>query len=123
MPLINCKVELKLKWTKYCVLSAASNDNVNNIDSDNIIFTIKDTKLYAPVVTLSKVKSYQKFFTKDLKDQFIGMNIKQKVRIKIPQINLYIFSNQILLESIDYLFWFIQIKATMLKGLILENII
>ena len=22
MPLINCKVELKLKWTKYCVLSA-----------------------------------------------------------------------------------------------------
>ena len=104
MPLINCKVELKLKWTKYCVLSAASNDNVNNIDSDNIIFTIKDTKLYAPVVTLSKVKSYQKFFTKDLKDQFIGMNIKQKVRIKIRQINLYIFSNQILLESIDYLF-------------------
>ena len=29
MPLINCKVELKLKWTKYCVLSAASHDNTN----------------------------------------------------------------------------------------------
>ena len=41
MPLINCKVELKLKWTKYCVLSAAGND-VNNNDSNNIIFTIKD---------------------------------------------------------------------------------
>ena len=27
IPLINCKVELKLKWTKYCVLSAAGNEN------------------------------------------------------------------------------------------------
>ena len=25
MPLINCKVELKLKWTKYCVFSVAGN--------------------------------------------------------------------------------------------------
>ena len=46
MPLINCKVELKLIWTKHCVLSAAGNN-------DNIIFTIKDKKLYVPVVTLS----------------------------------------------------------------------
>ena len=53
MPLIDCKVELKLKWTKYCVLPAAGADNVNNINSNNIIFTIKDTKLYVPVVTLS----------------------------------------------------------------------
>ena len=52
MPLINCKVELKLKWTKYFVLSEASADNVNN-DSNNIIFTIKDSKLYVPVLTLS----------------------------------------------------------------------
>ena len=35
------------------VLSAVGGDNVNNIDSNNIIFTIKDTKLYVPVVTLS----------------------------------------------------------------------
>ena len=57
MPLINCKVELKLKWTKYCVLSTAGNenfnDNVNVNNGDNTIFTIKDTKLYVPVVTLS----------------------------------------------------------------------
>ena len=52
MPLINCKVELKLKWKKYCVLSAAGNDNTN-ANPNNIIFTIKDTKLYVPVVTLS----------------------------------------------------------------------
>ena len=48
MSLINCKIELKLKQTKYCVLSANGNDNANNI-----VFTIKDTKLYDPVVNLS----------------------------------------------------------------------
>ena len=58
MPLINCQVELKLKWTKYCVLYAAGADNVNgnvndNANGNNIVFTIKDTKLYVPVVTLS----------------------------------------------------------------------
>ena len=56
MPLINFKVELKLRWTKYCVLSAVGNDNSNNIDNNNgnnVIFTIKDTKLYVSVVPLS----------------------------------------------------------------------
>ena len=57
MSLINCKVELKLRWTNY-VLSAAGNDNLNNIG--NIIFTIKDTKWYIPVVTLSS-RGNQKF--------------------------------------------------------------
>ena len=28
LPLINCKIKLKLKWTKYYVLSANGNDNV-----------------------------------------------------------------------------------------------
>ena len=52
MPLIFCKIELKLKWTKYYVLHADGNDNIN--DKDNIIiFNIKDTKLYVPLVTLS----------------------------------------------------------------------
>ena len=50
IPLINCKVELKLRWTKYCVLSVAGIDNVNSNDEDNNnIITIKDTKLYVPV--------------------------------------------------------------------------
>ena len=52
MPLINFKVELKRKKTNHCVLSAAGADNVD-ANSDNIIFTIKDTKWYFPVVTLS----------------------------------------------------------------------
>ena len=53
IPLINCKVELKLQWTKFFVLSEAGADNVNYRDSNNIILTIKDTKLYVPAVTLS----------------------------------------------------------------------
>ena len=49
--------------------------------------------------------------------------MKQKVRIKIWQMNLDIFSNQILLESVDYLFEYIQIKITMLKNFKLRDII
>ena len=51
MSLINFKVELKLKWTKHCVLVTGGVDNTN-ADLNNIIFTIKDRKLYVPVVTL-----------------------------------------------------------------------
>ena len=54
MPLINCNVEIKLRSTKHCVLFVAGTDNANgNNDDNNIIFTIKDTKLYVTVVTLS----------------------------------------------------------------------
>ena len=62
IPLSNCKVELKLKWTKYCALSVAGIDNNINEEAtdNNIIFTIKDTKLYVPVVTLS-AKGNQRF--------------------------------------------------------------
>ena len=48
-PLINCKVELKLKWTKHCVLPAAGTDNGNG-NRNNFIFAIKDAKSY---ITLS----------------------------------------------------------------------
>ena len=43
---------MKLKWTKHSVSAAPGVDNVNGNDN-NIIFTIKDTKLCVPVVTLS----------------------------------------------------------------------
>ena len=49
MPLINCQVELKLKWTKYCVLSAGGyendNDDDNDINNNNNTLTIKDTNI------------------------------------------------------------------------------
>ena len=45
MPLINCKIKLNLTWKKECVLSTGAGEAV---------FIINDTKLYVPVVTLSK---------------------------------------------------------------------
>ena len=45
MPLINCKIKLNLTWKKECVLST---------DAGNSVFIINDTKIYVPVVTLSK---------------------------------------------------------------------
>ena len=45
MPLINCKIKLNLTWKKECVLST---------DTGNAVFIINDTKMYVPVITLSK---------------------------------------------------------------------
>ena len=45
MPLINCKIKLNLTWKKECVLSNQARAAV---------FIINDTKMYVPVVTLSK---------------------------------------------------------------------
>ena len=79
MPLINCNVELKLKWSNYCILSAAGNDNANGNDG-NIIFTIKDTKLYIPVVTLSARDNQKltKLSKRDLKDQLEWIQNKKR---------------------------------------------
>ena len=50
MPLINCKVKLKLKWTKHCVLFVLGTENID-ANSNNVVFTTIDTKLYVHVVT------------------------------------------------------------------------
>ena len=69
MPLINCEVELILTWFKNCVLidklTRDANYNadpiVHKIDNpENATFNITDTKLYVPVVTLSKKKKKKK---------------------------------------------------------------
>ena len=45
MPLVNWKVELKLQQKKVCILFVNGYDN-EDANSNNIIFTIEDTKLY-----------------------------------------------------------------------------
>ena len=45
MSLINCKVELKLRQMNHYVLAVAGVEN-DDVASNNIIFTIKNTKLY-----------------------------------------------------------------------------
>ena len=60
IPLINCKIELILTWSKNCVLADMTvRDAGNNNDPLAIVaptgleFQIKDTKLYVPVIALS----------------------------------------------------------------------
>ena len=51
MPLIIWKVKLELRRTKYCVSSVVDNNN-DDASPNIIIFTISNTKLCIPVVTL-----------------------------------------------------------------------
>ena len=47
MPLINCEVNLILIWSSTCVIVSTNNAN------QNATYTITNTRLYVPVVTLS----------------------------------------------------------------------
>ena len=47
MPLINCEVELILTWSENCVIISA------NVANQNPTFTITETTVYVPAVTLS----------------------------------------------------------------------
>ena len=44
MPLINCEVNIELNWSRDCVITNSTGE---------VKFTITETKLYVPVVTLS----------------------------------------------------------------------
>ena len=63
IPLINCEIKLILTWSKSCVLAdmtvmAAGNNNDPPavVTPIGLEFQITDTKLYIPIVTLSKKK-------------------------------------------------------------------
>ena len=47
MPLINCKVQLSLTWSENCVIIST------NVTNQNPTFTITETTLHVPAVTLS----------------------------------------------------------------------
>ena len=54
MPLINCKVELSLKWIENCVLTTGEiGANADATVADSATLEVIDVKLYVPVVTLS----------------------------------------------------------------------
>ena len=64
MPLIHCEVSLTLTWSENCVLTNITTQTAREDQGDNpareridvptnATFTITDTKLYIPVVTLS----------------------------------------------------------------------
>ena len=54
MPLVNCKVELSLKWIENCVLTTAPiGANANDTGAHSATFKVTDAKLYVAIVTLS----------------------------------------------------------------------
>ena len=78
--LIKYKVELKLKWKKRFVLVALDvNDNAD-VNSNNTIFTVEDTKLYVPVIKLS-AKDNQKL-SKLLRKRFGRSVYQNKYKIE-----------------------------------------
>ena len=102
MPLINGKVELKLRWTKHCVLALSSVENDSN-DSNNVIFNTKDTTLYVPAFTLW-VSSKGFKSSKGYKNSVYWNKHKTKGENKTSTNSIDIFWNHILPMLTD--FWF-----------------
>ena len=67
MSLINCEIDLDLNWSKTC------NTVAPDIENQVTTFTITDTKIYAPVVTL-----WSQDNTKLLKQLKSGVDVDPK---------------------------------------------
>ena len=79
MLLINCKVELSIKWIENFVLtSAAIGANADPTGADSVTFKITDAKIYVPIVTLAAEDNAKlsKLLGDGLKEQFVGINIR-----------------------------------------------
>ena len=85
IPLISCEVSLELKWNKNCVITsqqiAVDLDGANTAATTGATLTINDSKLYIPVVTLSKNDEI-KLLT-DLKSGFTREIIWNKYRSQV----------------------------------------
>ena len=79
---------------KALCLSVASTDNTNGNNDGNNIFTINDTKLYVPVVTLSARDNQKlsKLLSKGFERSVYWNEYKTKSGTKIQQMNIDIFS-------------------------------
>ena len=116
MPLINCKVELSLKWYENCILSSAGTAAT---------FAITDTKLYVPVVTL-KTEDNAKL-SKLLSEGFKRPIYWNEYKV-IPNKNYNV--NEYKRERLDAsiqgakncLFLLMGEKTTMLQKIVTENI-
>ena len=86
-------------------MSAAGNDNANGND-ENIIFTIKDAKLYFPVINLSADnQKLTKRLCKGFERSVFWNEYKTKNENKnTTNEHIYFSLNQILLELVDYFF-------------------
>ena len=81
MPSINCKIKLNLTWEKECVLSTDADDVANpGIMMQYLLLMIQNCcqKKIIKILLNNKIK--------DIKDLFIGTNIKQKNKMKMRPI-------------------------------------
>ena len=119
IPLINCEAELILTWYKNCVLidklTRVANYNANPIvyeidNPENATFQITDTKLYVPVVTLSKENDTK--LLEQLKSGFKGTikwnKYRSQMTIQPENNNLFYLIDSHLQMLIDYLFCLFQ---------------
>ena len=84
MPLINCKVEIN----KQSIVFWRELEQIMLMVMLIIILILLLSKVQNYMFLLQlyqrkRIKNYQSFLAKDLKDKFNGMNIKQKEMIKI----------------------------------------
>ena len=75
MPLINCEIILYLNWSEYCVMVAT------NQAAQAITFSITDSILYVPIVTLSSQDNAELF--EKLKSGFKRTNNWNKYQTKV----------------------------------------
>ena len=107
--MINCKVDLKLNWTEYCVLSAAGNGNHINVkdNANNFIFTIKDTKVNVLVVMLlaKDNERLSNLLTRKRFERSLYCNKYQRKKLNKNTTNEFrFFLESNLLDSVDRLF-------------------
>ena len=74
--MINCKFELKLKRTNHIVFAAPGATNVD-VNSNNTIFAINDTKLYVSLIALTE-KDNQNLLTKGFEGSVYWNEFKTK---------------------------------------------
>ena len=74
LPLINCEINLDLKWSKSCVIVA-------NNDDQTATFSITNTRFYVLVVTLSTQDNAK--LLKQLKSDFKRMTNCNKYQSKV----------------------------------------
>ena len=59
MPFINCKVELKLRWTKHCVLASTGVENDGDDSNNNISLSKTQNSMFLSSLYKQKIiKNY-----------------------------------------------------------------
>ena len=126
IPLINCKIELSLKWIENCVLtSAAIGADANATGADSATFKITDAKLYVPIVTLSAEDSVKlsKLLSEGFKRSIYWNEYKvidnKTVEIATNNEEKYIRELKYIRESKDCLFLLMIIQQVVIKFLLI----